>query len=89
MSNFHVRKSDLGIGDRNMYELGWSQIQMAAEVDLFNYSIGVRWLNPFSHLPFILLYLSVLIRAVLSNIADMPWVLDTCFVERNCTQKES
>lgn len=36
---FSCAKSDLGTGDPNMYELRWSQVQMTAEVNLFNYSI--------------------------------------------------
>lgn len=86
---FSCAKSDLGTGDPNMYELRWSQVQMTAEVNLFNYSIWVRWLKPLSHLPFILMYLSFLVRAVLANITDMPGVLDACFVKRDCTWKES
>lgn len=39
---FLCAKSDIGTGDPNTYELRWSQVQMTAEVNLFNYGIGVR-----------------------------------------------
>lgn len=42
MKSSWVRNSGLGIGDPNTYELGWSQVQMSAEVDFFNHNIGVR-----------------------------------------------